>query len=53
MMTVKMIESIASAQLEKPIRIIFSNKEVMEFTPKQYSELLALIMNDLCKDCRK
>jgi hypothetical protein len=52
-MTVKMDTIVQSPQMEKPIRVIFSNKEVMEFTPKQYSELLALIMNDLCKNCRK
>lgn len=50
-MTIKITEPIRSAQIEKPIRIVFSNKEIIEFTSKQYSELMILIMNDVCKEC--
>jgi hypothetical protein len=50
--TVKLTETVQSAQIEKPIRVTFSNKEIIEFTPKQYSELMALLMNNLCRDCK-
>jgi hypothetical protein len=52
-MTAKMPSIVQSAQIEKPIRIIFTNKEIIELNQKQYSELMALVMNDLCRDCRK
>jgi hypothetical protein len=41
------------AQIEKPIRVIFSDKNIFEFTQKQYLEIQALIIEDLCKNCSK
>ena len=52
-MAVILSSIVQGAQIEKPIRIIFSNKDIIEFNQKQYAELTALIINDLCKNCSK
>jgi hypothetical protein len=39
------------ASIEHTVVITFSSKEVIELTPKQYSELTNRIIQELCLNC--
>jgi hypothetical protein len=47
------VTSNMSALVQQVVTITFSNKEVVEFSPKQYLELEMAIINKLCKNCTK
>jgi hypothetical protein len=40
------------ATVEYNIIITFSNKESIEVSKEQYSELIAKIIQDICKECK-
>jgi hypothetical protein len=43
--------TIPTALVQQVVTITFSNKDIVEFNPKQYLELETAIINKLCKDC--
>jgi hypothetical protein len=45
------VTTIPTAMVQQVVTITFSNKDIIEFNPKQYLELETAIINKLCKNC--
>lgn len=47
----KHAQVITPAVVERPVIITFENDERMEFTPRQYAQIVAYVMADMCRGC--
>jgi fructose/tagatose bisphosphate aldolase len=50
---VNIATTVPMALVQQVVTITFSNKDIVEFNPKQYLELEMAIINKLCKNCSK